>query len=38
MAHLLLTDMDKEYSEQSVKMLSTGVAVAVTKSEGGKGG
>ena len=38
MAHLLSTDMEKSYLEQLVKMLSTGVASAVTKPEGGKGG
>ena len=36
MAHLLSTDTDKAYPEQLVKILSTGVAVAVTKPEGGK--
>ena len=38
MAHLLPTDMDKAYLEQLVNMLSTGVAAAVTKPEGGKSG
>ena len=38
MSHLLLKDMDKAYPEQLVKMLSTGLAAAVTKSEGGKKG
>ena len=38
MAHLLLTEMDKAYPDKLIKMLSTGVAVAVTKPEGGKGG
>ena len=38
MAHLLPTDMDKIYPEQLVKMLSTGVAAANIKPEGGKGG
>ena len=37
MAHLLLTETDKEYPEQLVDMLSTGVAAAVTKPEGGRG-
>ena len=36
MAHLLLTDMDKAYPEQMVKMLITGVAAAVKKTEGVK--
>ena len=34
MAHLLPTDMDQAYPEQLVKMLSMGVAAAVTKPEG----
>ena len=38
MAHLLPTDMDKAYPEQLVKMLIMGVAAAVTKPGGGKGG
>ena len=38
MAHFLPTDMGKSYMEQLVKMMSTGVVVAVTKSEGGKMG
>ena len=38
MAHLLPTEMDKAYTEQLVKMLSTGVAAEVTKPEGGKRG
>ena len=37
-SHLLLTDMDKAYPEKLVKMLSTGVAVAVTNPKGGKRG
>ena len=37
-AHLLPTEMDKAYPEKLVKILSTGVAVAVTKPEGEKGG
>ena len=36
MAHLLPTEMEKSYTEQLVKMLSMGVAKAVTKPEGGK--
>ena len=31
MAHLIPTDMDKEYPEQLVKILSTGVVAAVKK-------
>ena len=38
MVHLLPTDMYKSYPEQLVKILSTGVAAAVTKLEGGKRG
>ena len=38
MTHLIPTDMEKAYPEQLVKMLSTGVAAAVTKPEGGKMG
>ena len=38
MAHLLPTEMYKAYPEQLIKMLSTGVAAAVTKPEGGKSG
>ena len=38
MAHLLPTEMYKAYPEQLVKMLSTGVSAAVTKTEGGKRG
>ena len=38
MAHLMTTEMDKGYSEQLVKMLSTGVGAVVTKPEGGKRG
>ena len=38
MAHLLLKDMDKEYPEQLVNMISTGVEAAVTKPEGVKRG
>ena len=38
MAHLLPTDMDKAYPEHLVKMLSTGVAAAVTNPKGGKRG
>ena len=37
-AHLIPTDMDRAYPEQLVKMMSTGVAAAVTKTEGGKRG
>ena len=36
MVHLLPTEMDKAYTEQLVNMLSTAVAVVVTKPEGGK--
>ena len=36
--NLLPTNMDKAYPEQLVKLLSTGVAVAVIKPEGGKRG
>ena len=38
MANLLPTEMEKEYLEKLVKMLSTGVAEAVTKPEGEKRG
>ena len=38
MVHLLPKDMDKAYQEQLVKMLSTGVAAAVTKPKEGKRG
>ena len=38
MDYLLPTEMDKAYPEQLVKMLSTGVVVAVFKSAGVKGG
>ena len=38
MAHLLPTDMDKEYPEQLVEILSTRVGAAVTKPERGKRG
>ena len=38
MAHLLLTETEKVYPEQPVKMLSTGVSVEVTKTERGKRG
>ena len=38
MAHLLLMEIEKAYPEQLVKMLSTEVAAAVTKPEGGKRG
>ena len=38
MEHFLPTDMDKAYPEQLLKMLSTVVAAAVTKPEGGKRG
>ena len=37
MAHFLPTEMNKAYPEQLVKMLSSGLAAAVTKTEGGKG-
>ena len=37
-ANLLPTDTDKAYLEQLVKMLSTGVAAAVTQLVGGKRG
>ena len=36
MAHLPLMDTDKEYTEQLVKILSTGVELEATKPEGGK--
>ena len=38
MAHLLPTDMEKVYPDELDKMMSTGVAAAVTKLEGGKRG
>ena len=38
MAHLLLTEMNKAYPEKLVNMMSTVVAVAVTKPEGEKRG
>ena len=38
MAHLFSTDTDKTYPEQLVNILGTGVAAAVTKTEGGKRG
>ena len=38
MAHLIPTEMEKLYPKQRVNMLSTGVAAAVTKPEGGKMG
>ena len=38
MEQLLPTEMEKSYPEQLEKILSTGVAAAVTKLEGGKGG
>ena len=38
MVHLLPMEMEKAYLEQLVKITRTGVAVAVTKTEGGKGG
>ena len=38
MAHLLTKEMEKAYPEQLVKMLSTGVASAVTNPGGGKRG
>ena len=38
MAHLLLTDMNKAHLEQLLMMMITGVAAAVTKTEGGKRG
>ena len=38
MAYLLFTEMYKAYTEQLVKMLSTGVSAAVTKTKGGKSG
>ena len=36
MAHLMPTEMEKEILDSLVNMLSTGVAEAVTKLEGGK--
>ena len=38
MVHFLPTEIDKAYPEQLVKMMSTGVAAALTKPEGGKRG
>ena len=38
MVHLLQSEMDKSYLEKLAKMLITGVAAEVTKTEGGKRG
>ena len=38
MAHLLPTEIDMAYPEQLIKMLSTGVAAAITKPKGVKRG